>query len=74
MVSVDTDRAAWMEAMEDDNLTCLNVGDMKGSNQAVKNYNIREIPSNYLLDREGTIIAKNLKGPAINQVLSKIFK
>lgn len=74
MVSVDTDRAAWMEAIEDDNLNCINVGDMKGCFQAVTNYNIRELPSNYLLDRQGTIIAKNLKGPAINQILSQIFK
>lgn len=74
MVSVDTDRAAWMEAIEDDNLNCINVGDMKGSNQAVTSYNIQVIPANYLLDREGIIIAKNLKGPAINQVLSRILK
>jgi peroxiredoxin len=74
MVSVDTDRAAWMEAIEDDNLACINVGDMKGCFQAVTNYNVRELPSNYLLDKEGSIIAKNLKGPAINQVLSQILK
>jgi peroxiredoxin len=74
MVSVDTDRAAWMEAIEEDNLTCINVGDMKGCFQAVTSYNIRVLPSNYLLDKEGSIIAKNLKGPAINQVLSQILK
>ena len=74
MVSVDNDRAAWMEAIANDNLSCINVGDMKGSFQAVTNYNIQELPFNYLLDTEGNIIAKNLKGPALNQVLSKIFK
>jgi hypothetical protein len=74
MVSVDTDRAAWMEAIEDDNLTCINVGDMKGCFQAVTSYNIRELPFNYLLDKEGRILAKNLKGPAIDQVLSQILK
>jgi thiol-disulfide isomerase/thioredoxin len=74
MVNVDTDRAAWMEAIEDDNLSCLNVGDMKGCFQAVTNYNIKELPFNYLLDKEGVIIAKNLKGPVLNQVMSQIFK
>ena len=74
MVSVDTNRAAWMEAIEDDNLTCINVSDMKGCFQAVTNYNIKELPYNYLLDKEGRILAKNLKGPAIDQVLSQIFK
>lgn len=74
MVSVDNDRAAWMDAIASDNLTCINVGDMKGSYQAVSNYNIQEIPFNYLLDREGNIIGRNLKGPVLNQTLSKIFK
>lgn len=74
MVSVDNDRAAWMEAIANDNLSCINVGDMKGSFQAVTNYNIQELPFNYLLDKEGNIIARNLKGPALNQALSKIFR
>jgi len=74
MVSVDTDRAAWMEAIASDNLSCINVGDMKGSFQAVTNYNIQELPFNYLLDKEGNIIARNLKGPVLNQTLSKILR
>lgn len=74
MVSVDNDRAAWMEAIASDNLNCINVGDMKGSFQAATNYNIQELPFNYLLDKEGNIIARNLKGPALHQALSQIFK
>jgi len=74
MVSVDNDRAAWMEAITNDNLNCINVGDMKGSFQAVTNYNVRELPFNYLLDKEGNIIGRNLKGPVLNQTLTNIFK
>ena len=74
MVSVDNDRAAWMEAIANDNLSCINVGDMKGSYQAASNYNIQELPFNYLMDKEGVIIGRNLKGPALNQALSQIFK
>jgi hypothetical protein len=74
MVSVDNDRVAWMEAIAADNLSCINVGDMKGSFQAVTNYNIQELPFNYLLDKEGVIIGRNLKGPALNETLSNIFK
>jgi hypothetical protein len=47
---------------------------MKGSMQALTNYNIQEIPFNYLLDKEGTIVGKNLKGPGLDQTLSKILK
>jgi len=74
MVSVDNDKNAWLNAIEEDRLSCINVGDMKGSFQAVTNYNIQELPFNYLLDKEGIIVAKNLKGPVLNQTLSKIFK
>ena len=74
MVSVDNDRAAWMEAIANDNLSCINVGDMKGSYQAASNYNIQELPFNYLMDKEGAIIGRNLKGPALNKALSQIFK
>jgi peroxiredoxin len=74
MVSLDNDRAAWMEAIAEDNLSCINVGDMKGSIKAVNSYNIQEIPSNYLIDKEGKIIGKNLKGPALNNALNDILK
>ena len=74
MVSVDNDRVAWIEAIAEDNLSCINVGDMKGSFQAVTNYNVQELPFNYLLDKEGNIIGRNLKGPALNQTLSNLFK
>ena len=74
MVSIDNDRVAWTTAIAEDNLNCINVGDMKGSFQAVTNYNVQELPFNYLLDKDGRIIGKNLKGPALNQTLSQIFK
>jgi peroxiredoxin len=72
-VSVDTDREAWLTAIENDRLTWTNVGDMEGSVAAVNSYNISRIPYNYLIDKEGNIIAKDLKGPAILNTLSKIL-
>lgn len=73
MVSIDDDKAAWTAAIAEDQLTWINVGDMKGSISALMNYNIHSVPSNYLLDKEGKIIAKNLKGPELNSVLAKIL-
>jgi peroxiredoxin len=73
MVSVDDDRTAWKAAIEEDKLTWINVGDMKGSSSALISYNIHSIPSNYLLDKEGTILSKNLQGPQLNAALSRIL-
>ncbi len=73
-VSVDNNREKWLEAIEDDQLVWTNVGDMKGSTQPVMFYNVQSIPYNYLLDKEGVIVAKNLTGPAIDKTLSSIFR
>ena len=72
-VSIDQDKAVWEKAISEDGLTWTNVGDMKGSNSAVMDFNIQMIPSNYLLDEEGNILAKNLAGPKLGEVLSRIF-
>ncbi len=73
-VSVDEDREAWLEAIREDGLTWINVGDMEGSSRAVMNYNVQQLPANYLLDREGRVVARNLLGPAIDQTLSGLLK
>lgn len=72
-VSIDENREAWLSAIEIDNLSWTNVGDMNGSVIATSNYNVTSIPSNYLLDPEGNIIAKNLQGPALYQTLNEIL-
>ncbi len=72
-VSIDTTKQAWVQAIERDQLTWTNVGDMNGSNVAVANYNVQMIPFNYLLDPEGKIIARDLKGPALHRKLSEIL-
>jgi peroxiredoxin len=73
-VSVDKDRQPWINAIKNDNLAWVNVGDMNGSIQAVMNYNIQSVPYNYLLDKDGAIIAQNLTGPALDRTLSNLLK
>jgi peroxiredoxin len=72
-VSIDTDKEVWLSAIEDDEMKWINVGDMQGSVAAVNSYNISRVPFNYLIDKEGNIIAKDLKGPAIYNTLNKIL-
>ena len=72
-VSVDENRYEWVDAIDKDKLSWINVGDMKGSKSALMNYNIQTIPFNYLLDKDGAIIAKNIKGPTLDQVLGKLL-
>jgi peroxiredoxin len=72
-VSLDENRYEWVDAIDKDGLKWTNVGDMKGSTKAVSNYNVQELPYNYLLDKEGVIIAKNAKGPALDKLLKELL-
>lgn len=75
-VSLDADGAKekWMKAIKDDGLTWPQVSDLKyWKSEVVKLYGIQGIPLNFLLDPEGRIIARNLRGAALEQKLSEIF-
>ncbi|MBN1925806.1 MAG: AhpC/TSA family protein [Prolixibacteraceae bacterium] len=72
-ICIDTSKTAWEDAIKADGLTWANVGDMKGSIQALSMYNVQSVPSNYLLDKDGSILAKDLKGPALYNILSEIL-
>lgn len=73
-VSIDTDRNEWLTAIEQDGLSWINVGDMKGSVSALHMYNIQTIPSNYILDGERRIVARNLIGPELDQAIGKLTR
>ncbi|QTN39010.1 AhpC/TSA family protein [Cryomorphaceae bacterium] len=67
-------RAAWLKAIEDDGLTWTHVSEMNGWSTIVKElYKFNGIPHAVLLDREGRIIAKNLRGQALDDKLAEIF-
>jgi peroxiredoxin len=73
-VSIDTDKAVWRAAINQDELNWINVGDMKGSISAVNSYNIQVVPSNYILDKDRNIRAKNLVGPVLDKAIGELTK
>lgn len=73
-VSLDRNRQEWLQAIQQDNLHWTQVSDLKFWNSSVvKLYDIQGIPFALLLDREGKIIAKNLRGEALNRKLEEIL-
>lgn len=74
-VSLDDDRDPWLRAIEADNLSWPNhVSDLSGwQSRAAAVYNVTAIPSTFLLDAEGRIIAKNLRGAQLEQKLQEIL-
>lgn len=74
-VSLDRNKEDWLQAIKQDNLTWTHVSDLKyWQSEAAKTYNITGIPFSVLLDPNGVIIAKNLRGAALHQKLEEIFK
>lgn len=73
-VSLDRNREDWVKAIEKDNLTWTQVSDLSYFNsEAAKTYSINAIPATVLLDKEGRIIARNLRGPALEQKLEELL-
>jgi peroxiredoxin len=74
-VSLDRDKAAWLKGIADDKLTWTHVSDVKyWDNEVAKMYGVRSIPANYLLDKSGKIVGKNLRGDKLEEALAKLVK
>jgi peroxiredoxin len=70
-VSLDESRDKWLKAVLDDKLPWTQVSDLKGFETVAKTYDIIAIPQNYLLDPNGKIIAKNIRGESMEAVVKK---
>jgi peroxiredoxin len=75
-VSLDKTKEDWLKGIEDDKLSqWIHVSDLKYWNSSVVQlYKIESIPYNMLLDKEGKIIATNLRGDSLEQKLAELYK
>lgn len=75
-VSLDKSKDTWLSAIEQDKLSGWHqVSDLQYWNSVpARIYNVKGIPANFLLDKEGKIIAMNLRGKALTEKLTNIFK
>lgn len=71
-VSLDEKKESWVKAIENDKLDWVQVSDLQRWNsEAATLYNITAIPASFLIDPDGKIVAKNLRGPALKEFLAK---
>ncbi len=74
-VSLDHNREKWEEAIKEDGLTWTQVSDLKGwSSVAAVTYSIQSIPSNVLIGPDGKIVARNLRGEQLEEMLQEVMK
>ncbi len=79
IIGVSLDRPGqkerWMKAIHEDKLEWTQLSDLKfWDNEVAKQYGINAIPQNLLLDPEGKIIAKNLRGEELDQRLGEVIE
>ena len=73
-VSLDSSRDGWVAAIEKDGLDWTNVSDLLlWDSEPAKLYGVRAIPSNFLIDENGVIVAKNLKGEDLHNTLNDLL-
>jgi len=73
-VSLDREKGPWVNAIAQDNLTWIHVSDLQfWSSAAAKLYNVSSIPKSFLLDKQGKIIAMDLRGPLLEQKLAELM-
>jgi peroxiredoxin len=73
-VSLDDDRDAWLQGIEEDGLPWVHVSDIGGwSNVVAKQYAVRSIPHTVLVGADGVIIEKNLRGPALEAKIAEVL-
>jgi peroxiredoxin len=73
-VSLDDNKTNWTQAIKKDNLKwSSHVSDLKGwQSSAAKLYGVTGIPATFLIDKDGNVIGKNLRGESLEQMLEEI--
>ena len=73
-VSLDEDKESWLKEIQKGNLAWEHVSDLKGrENEASLIYGINGIPDNFLINKNGEIIGRNLRGEELNKKLEEII-
>ena len=74
-VAVDTSKAAWVNAIQEQQLPWISVSDLQGNaSPSLSVYNVKKLPSNYLIDREGNIVGKDLSGEKLEEAVREYIR
>lgn len=73
-VSLDTDKDSWLDAIEEDGMPWIHLSNLEGWESAIaKEYGVNGIPMNFLLDENGTIVAKGLREQKLHDKLEELL-
>ena len=74
-VALDTSKALWISAVQEQQLPWVSVSDLRGRNSpAVGLYNVHKLPANFLIDKNGNLVAKDIYGKSLERKLDELTK
>lgn len=74
-VAIDTSKPAWINAVQEQQLPWVSVSDLRGSaSPALLVYNVQRLPANFLIDKEGAIVAKDIYGKSLEAKLDQLTR
>lgn len=74
-ISLDSNKEAWLKAVDKDGLTWTHVSDLKGWQCATATtYGVKAVPASFLIDPNGKVVGKDLRGEELNKTLADLFK
>ena len=74
-IAVDTSKALWITTVQEQQLPWISVSDLRGqASPALGMYNVQKLPANFLIDKEGTLIARDIYGKALTAKLDELTR
>ena len=74
-VAIDTSKAIWITAVQEQQLPWVSVSDLRGRGSAALGlYNVQKLPTNFLIDRNGTIVARDIYGEKLERELDELTR
>lgn len=74
-VAIDTSKPVWITAVQEQQLPWISVSDLRGRNSsALGLYNVQRLPANFLIDKEGSIVAKDIYGKSLEAKLDELTR
>lgn len=73
-ISLDKKKSSWKKAIKDDNMDWYHISNLEYWNEPIaKEWGVRSIPATFLIDKNGVIVAKNLRGDALRNKVNEIL-
>lgn len=74
-VAVDTSKPLWISTVQEQQLPWISVSDLRGeASPALGTYNITKLPTSFLIDKEGVIVGRDLRGEALERKLQELTR